>query len=469
MRRFLAFFAITALYASTIAPTMARAQEASYMDEPQPAASIGPRFAPGELLVKFRADAREAEKIDLRSRLGARLKERIHTLPMKEAGEGELQRLTIPRGRTLIEAIRELEGHPAVAFAEPNWIVTHQAVSNDPYYTNGSLWGMYGDATSPANQYGSQAGEAWANNHTGSSAVYVGVIDEGIDYRHEDLSANIWTNPYDPPDGIDNDGNGYVDDVHGWDFYDNDNSIYDGAPGDNSTDSHGTHVAGTIGGVGGNGKGVVGVNWRVTIISAKFLGPNGGYVSNAVKAVDYITDLKRRHGLNIVATNNSWGGGGYSQALHDAIIRAAKADILFIAAAGNNGTNNDRKANYPSNYNTSVGTSTESAASYDAVIAVAAIDRYGAKPSWSNYGAKTVDLGAPGVGIWSTTPNNTYSSFSGTSMATPHVTGGAALYASTHPGATAKQIKDAILQSTVPTSSLSGKTVTGGRLNVSGF
>lgn len=469
MRRFLAFFAITALYASTITPSITRAQEASDKNEPQPAVSTGPRFAPEELLVKFRPDAREVEKIDARSRLGARLKERIHTGPMKDAGEGELQRLAIPRGRTLIEAIRELESHPAVAFAEPNWIVTHQAVSNDPYYTNGSLWGMYGDATSPANQYGSQAGEAWANNHTGSSNVYVGVIDEGIDYRHEDLSANIWTNPYDPPDGIDNDGNGYVDDVHGWDFYNNDNSIYDGAPSDNSTDSHGTHVAGTIGGVGGNGKGVVGVNWSVTIISAKFLGPNGGYTSDAVKAVDYITDLKRRHGLNIVATNNSWGGGGYSQALHDAIIRAAKADILFIAAAGNNGTNNDRKANYPSNYDTSVGTSTESAASYDAVIAVAAIDRYGAKPRWSNYGARTVDLGAPGVGIWSTTPNNTYSSFSGTSMATPHVTGGAALYASTHPGVTAKQIKDAILQTTVPTSSLSGKTVTGGRLNVSSF
>lgn len=460
--------AMTSLYVPIATSTDVRGQESPHQDG-SPQIPSAPRFVADELLVQFRADITEAEKIDVRSRIGGRVRERIHTAPMRQFGQGELHRLAIPRGRSLIEAIHALENNPAIAFVEPNWIVTHQAVSNDPYYTNGSLWGMYGDATSPANQYGSQAGEAWANNHTGSSAVYVGVIDEGIDYRHPDLAANIWTNPYDPPDGIDNDGNGYVDDVHGWDFYNNDNTIYDGSPGDNTTDSHGTHVAGTIGAVGGNGKGVAGVNWAVTIISAKFLGPNGGYTSDAVKAIDYITDLKLRHGLNIVATNNSWGGGGYSQALHGAIIRAAKADILFVAAAGNNGTNNDRRANYPSNYDTTVGTSTESPASYDAVIAVAAIDKTGAKPKWSNYGARTVDLGAPGVGIWSTTPNNTYSSFSGTSMATPHVTGGAALYASTHPGATAKQIKDAILQSTIPTSSLNGKTVTGGRLNVSGF
>src|SRR5262249_48886988 len=151
------------------------------------------------------------------------------------------------------------------------------------------------------------------------------IVDEGIQFSHPDLSANIWTNSGEiPGDGIDNDGDGYIDDIHGWDFYNNDNSIYDG-----TSDDHGTHVTGTIGAAGGNGLGVAGVNWHVTYISAKFLGPNGGYTSDAVQAIDYMTYLKSKKGLNIVALNSSWGGGGYSQSLHDAIIRAAKADILF--------------------------------------------------------------------------------------------------------------------------------------------
>jgi subtilisin family serine protease len=198
---------------------------------------------------------------------------------------------------------------------------------------------------------------------------------------------------------------------------------------------------------------VVGVNWNVTYVSAKFLGRNGGTTANAVKAVDYITGLKTRHGLPVVATNNSWGGGGYSQALADAISRANTRNILFIAAAGNSGANTDSTPHYPSSYN------------LPNVISVAAIDKLGARASFSNYGASSVDLGAPGVGVWSTTAYNTYSSYSGTSMATPHVTGAAALYASTHPGASAAQIKNAILSSAIPTSSLSGRTLTGGRLD----
>jgi subtilisin family serine protease len=200
------------------------------------------------------------------------------------------------------------------------------------------------------------------------------------------------------------------------------------------------------------------------MISCKFLGRNGGTTANAILAVDYITDLKIRHGLNIVATNNSWGGGGFSQALKDAIDRANAADILFVAAAGNNGTNNDATASYPSNYTSAN------------VIAVAAITSTGALASFSQYGATSVDLGAPGQAIYSTVPVSQkgkivsgYASYSGTSMATPHVTGAAALYASTHSGATAAQIKSAILGSTVATGSLTGKCVTGGRLNVSGF
>ncbi|MGH9256792.1 MAG: S8 family serine peptidase [Vicinamibacterales bacterium] len=241
-------------------------------------------------------------------------------------------------------------------------------------------------------------------------------------------------------------------------------------------DAHGTHVSGTIGGAGGNGIGVAGVNWNVRIISAKFLGTTGGTTANAIKAVDYLTDLKSRHDLNIVATNNSWGGGGYSQGLHDAIIRGAKAGILFIAAAGNSATNNDTTSRYPSNYDTTIGTGTEAAASFDAVIAVAALcgssaSSYcsggaGTLASFSSYGATTVDLAAPGVSVYSTTPGNRYSSYSGTSMATPHVTGAAALYASIDPTKTADEIKEAILTSTTPTASLADETATGGRLNI---
>jgi subtilisin family serine protease len=326
---------------------------------------------------------------------------------------------------------------------------------------------MYGDATSPANQYGSQAGEAWAANKTGSNSVYVGIIDEGIQFTHPDLAGNVWTNPYDQADGLDNDGNGYVDDIHGWDFDGRNNTIYDGGQ-NGMVDDHGTHVTGTIGARGGNGIGVAGVNWNVTYISAKFLGRRGGTTANAIKAVDYITNLKTQHHLNIVATNNSWGGGGFSQGLLDAINRGGNANILFIAAAGNGGQdgvgdNNDTTANYPSNYQcTANGT-------YDCVIAVAAITSNGAKASFSNYGATRVDIGAPGSGVYSTTAFNTYSSYSGTSMATPHVTGAAALYASLHPGASAATIRQAIMNSATATPSLAGKTVTGGRLNVGGF
>jgi len=417
---------------------------------------------PGELLVQFKAGVSDDVKGRALGRINGEVLDEIRTEAMRQDGRGDLVLARFQPDLPPAAAKRALREDPAVLFAEPNYIYTHQAISNDTYYTNGSLWGMYGDATTPANQYGSQAGEAWAAGHTGSTDVYVGVIDEGIQFDHPDLAGQVWTNPYDPTDNIDNDGNGYVDDIHGWDFDGNNNTIYDGGTR-GSLDDHGTHVSGTIGGKGGNGIGVVGVNWNVTLISGKFLGRRGGTTANSIKAVDYFTDLKTRHGLNVVATNNSWGGGGFSQGLLDAIVRAAKQNILFIAAAGNSGTNNDATANYPSNYNTTAG------AGYDSVIAVAAITSTGGLASFSQFGATTVDLGAPGSGVWSTTAYNTYSSYSGTSMATPHVTGGAALYASTHPGSTAAAIRTALLSSAIPTASLSGKCVTGGRLNVSGF
>jgi subtilisin family serine protease len=419
------------------------------------AAKPSASFVPNQVIIQFRDGTTNVQQQAARSRVKATQKEKLRK---QHNNAAKLELASLPSGADVNAAINALEQDASVEFAEPNWIYTTDATSNDPYYTNGSLWGMYGDTSSPANQYGSQAAEAWATGATGSKAVYIGVIDEGIQYDHPDLDANVWINPYDPADGRDNDGNGYVDDVRGWDFANNDSTIYDGGKR-GSLDKHGTHVSGTIGGEGANSTGVAGVNWNVTLISGKFLGRNGGTTANAIKAVDYFTDLKVRHGLNIVATSNSWGGGGYSQALYDAVVRAAKQNILFIAAAGNSGTDNDTTASYPSNYDTTAG------AGYDAVIAVAAIDKAGNLASFSQYGAKTVDIGAPGVDIYSTLPYNSYGSYNGTSMATPHVSGAAALYASTHSGATAAQIKSALLNSAVPTDSLTGKTVTGGRLD----
>ena len=461
MKKLVAVLVCAVLCSMTLLPATSRGQNANAA-----AQATGAAFVPGELLVQFSGDATDEDKGRALGRINGEAAEVIRSKAARNDGRGDLVLAHFQPDLPQAAAIRNLKDDPAVEFAEPNWIYTHQATSTDPYYTNGSLWGMYGDGTSPANQYGSQAGEAWAAGHTGSADVYVGVIDEGIQFDHPDLAGQVWTNAFDASDGVDNDGNGYVDDIHGWDFANDDNTVYDGGT-QGKLDDHGTHVSGTIG-ARANGLGVVGVNWNVTLISGKFLGRSGGTTANAIKAVDYFTALKVQKGLNIVALNNSWGGGGFSQALLDAIVRAAMQNILFIAAAGNGGRdgvgdNNDTTASYPSNYNTTA------AAGYDSVIAVAAITSSGAKSSFSNYGATTVDIGAPGSGVYSTTAYGTYSSYSGTSMATPHVTGAAALYASTHPGATALQIKNAILSSAVATASLAGKTVTGGRLNVSSF
>ena len=436
-----------------------------------PGAAADPKapYAPGEVLVGFKRESGQKDRDAAISKAKGRVLKHLATELDLDEGEPGVYR--IATDLSVDAAIEALQKNPNVAFAEPNWLVAHSATANDTYYSNGSLWGMYGDDAPDAigpvgttNAYGCAAEDAWAAGTTGSSDVCVGIVDEGLQFAHPDIAANVWTNPYDWADGVDNDLNGYVDDIHGWDFYNNDNSVYDAGG-----DAHGTHVAGTIGATGANGSGVAGVNWNVTMISAKFLGPNGGYLSDAIAALDYLRDLKTRHGLRIVATNNSWGGGGYSSGLHTAILKAAKEGILFVAAAGNSGSNNDSTASYPSNYSTLENSFTEPAASYEAVIAVAAIASDGTKASWSSYGASKVDLGAPGVSVLSTVPTNSYAYYSGTSMATPHVTGAVALYASAFPSATASEIRSALLGNTLPTSSLAGITVTGGRLNLAGL
>jgi len=382
-----------------------------------------------------------------------------------------------------------------------------QAISNDTGYLNGSLWGMQGDQTAIKNQYGSQAGEAWTAGYTGNMKTVVGIVDTGIDYTHVDLYLNIWLNQGEIPvsfkaklrdidadglitfrdlnnaanssfvtdknnnglidagdllkdtrwaNGNDQDGNGFKDDLIGWDFVNNDNDPFD----DNG---HGTHVAGTIGGIGGNGLGVAGVNWNVQMAAIKMLSASGGGDgANGVKALDYFTTASILAGTsqNFVATNNSWIGGGFSQAMLDAITRAAQADILVVAAAGNSASNNDVTGYYPTNYDTTA------TAGYDAVISVASLTSEGTLSYFSNYGTTKVDLAAPGSSVYSTLPGDSYGSLSGTSMATPHVTGAAALYASANPNATAAQIKAAILGTAEATTSLSGLMVTGGRLDV---
>jgi subtilisin family serine protease len=422
-------------------------------EPPSPTPSIGwaPTFAPGAVLVGYTTDASVTTRAAARRSVAARA-----FAPLSRLAP-DAERIALPAGTSVPQAIATLQRAPGVRYAEPDWLLRPTATSNDPAVTGGRTWGLYGASTSPNNAFGSDAMTAWAANRTGSRDIIVGVVDTGTDISHPDLKDNIFTNPGEiPGNGIDDDKNGYVDDTNGWDFHYNDRTVYDSA----NSDSHGTHVAGTIGAVGGNGIGVAGVNWQVTMVPAKFLGPNGGSLSNAVKALDYLTDLKRRHNLNLVASNNSWGGGGFSSTLQAAINRGGDAGILFVAAAGNSTTNNDATASYPSNY-----ACTTETRRWDCVVAVASIASTGAISSFSSYGKTTVDLGAPGEGIYSTVPAGTYATYSGTSMATPHVTGAVALCRAAFPAMGADAVRSALLANTVATASLGGKTVTGGRLN----
>lgn len=344
-------------------------------------------------------------------------------------------------GQSLVTTLENLQPNTKVELVQPNARFSVENVPNDPSFSR--LYAMNNSGqTGGTFDADIDAAEAW-NSTTGTGQTVVAVIDTGVDYNHPDLAANIWTNPGEiAGNGVDDDGNGYVDDIHGYDFVNNDANPMD----DNG---HGTHVSGTIGAVGNNGIGVAGVNWHTKIMALKFLDASGsGYLSDAIRALDYAV----ANGARI--SNNSWGGGGYEATLGQAIARAGAIGHIFVAAAGNSANNNDVKSSYPANY------------AYDNVVAVAATDQNDNLASFSNYGPTTVDIAAPGVSIYSTLPGNSYASYSGTSMATPHVTGALSLYLDANPTATYKQAINALYQSADSLPSLQNRVAGARRLNV---
>ena len=391
----------------------------------------GPPFVPGEVILKFKDHATEQEKNQVRSALGGT---HLRGLGRIRAELRQLGTLTVE------EAVTQYRAHPKVEYIEPNYILNVVETPNDQRFNE--LYGLHNTGQTGGTPGADiRATNAW-DVFTGSSQTLIGVIDTGVDYTHPDLQANIWTNPGEiPGNNNDDDGNGYIDDIHGWDFVNDDNDPMD-------DHGHGSHVSGTIGAVGNNGIGVVGVCWNVKIMGLKFLSASGsGSTANAVLAVQYATQMGVR------LTSNSWGGGGFSQALFDAIQDANLNGILFVAAAGNNGANTDASPHYPSSYN------------LPNIIAVAATDHNDQLASFSNYGATSVDLAAPGVNILSTFPGASYGAISGTSMATPHVSGAAGLVFGRFPSIGHLDAKGLILSRVDPLPNLAGVVQTGGRLN----
>ena len=398
------------------------------------------QWVPGEVIVKFKPGLKAAQKAAI-----------IQGQQIQDFRSIGYEQWKI-EGKSVEDAVYALEKDPNIEFAEPNYVLYAYDTPNDPSY--GLLWGMNntgqadGGGTAGTPDADIDAPEAWSVFH-GSNAVTVAVIDTGIDYTHPDLAANAWTNPGEiAGNGIDDDANGYIDDIHGWDFANGDNDPMD----DND---HGSHCSGTIGGVGNNGVGVAGVNWNVKIMGCKFLSAAGsGSTAGAISCIQYATLM----GVDVMS--NSWGGGPYDAALEAAIQAAYAADIFFIAAAGNSGVDTDASANYPSCYNVP---------NVIAVLATNNRDQRVNEAGWwaSNYGATTVDIGAPGLYIYSTIRGGAYDSFSGTSMATPHVAGAMAMLRGRFPSITVDAGKNLLMTiGNDPVPALSGLCITGGRLNL---
>ena len=371
-----------------------------------------PRYALDRVIVKFKGGQFRLQALsEVKSQYGLQ--------SIKEFRNLNIYVFKLPKDKTPHEAIAELRKRPDVEYAEPDYIYTIKAIPNDPLWSN--LWGLEKI----------QAPLAW-DITTGSQSVVVAVIDTGVDYNHPDLQANMWQDP----------ATGYYG-----------KNCITGAPNPNDPmddNGHGTHVAGTIGAVGNNGVDVVGVNWQVKIMALKFMGSDGsGTTSDAIDCINYAI----KKGAHII--NASWGGYGYSQALRNAIESAKNAGILFVAAAGNEANDNDLTPLYPASYD------------LENIISVAATDQNDLLASFSNYGRNSVHVGAPGVGILSTLPNNNYGNKSGTSMASPHVAGLAALLKAQNPSYTWRELKCRIMKGVDPLSSLNGKPITGGRINAS--
>jgi subtilisin family serine protease len=404
----------------------------------------GPRWraVPGELIVGFE------EGVSARGERRALARAAVAT--KKRFADIEAALVSVSRDK-LAQTLALLRADPRVRYAERNYRVfaaDHGAAPNDPSIHQ--QWGLdnFGQTVNgfPGTADADiDAQEAWGTT-TGSASVIVGILDTGLDLTHPDLAANVWVNSGENcagcrTDGVDNDGNGYVDDWRGWDFVNNDNNP-------NDDHGHGSHVAGIIGAVGNNGIGVAGVNWDVELMPLKFLSAAGsGTTADAIEALLYAT----ANGADL--TNNSWADAPFSQAMLDAINEADAAGSLFVAAAGNDSLDRDTYTDYP--------------AAYDApnIIVTAATDSNDVKAWFSGYGARTVDLGAPGADVYSTWRLGTYNYASGTSMATPHVAGAAALAKATFPGASDLGLKALLLRTTDPNPSLTGRSTTGGRLN----
>src|SRR5438093_5970415 len=397
---------------------------------------------PGEILVRFRDEPKAAKQVDQLSVLaeqdGRQIPIQIERLSDKAEIVQGLRLARVPPDETG-RAIEALQARTDVIYAEPNFIRHKFATPNDARFTE--QWALNNTGQGGKVDADIDADLAW-DTTTGSNQVVVGVIDEGMDINHPDLQPNIWTNGAEiPGNGVDDDGNGFVDDIHGWDFFHNDASVYDGSPGDSNTDAHGTHVAGIIGAAGNNAIGVTGVNWQAGLLPLKILGadnewPAASSVLLTVRAYTYAKQMRDLYaatggarGANLRVLNNSYGGYGNSQAERDAIRALGESGILFVAAAGNDSRSNDRNPVFPANYNE------------PNVIAVASSNRYDWPSGFSNYGSRTVHMAAPGEDILSTTPHGTYAFASGTSMASPHVAGAAALVCAANPSISISRLR----------------------------
>ncbi len=415
-----------------LAPTLSLAQGMSQIartldkrDKSLLEHSVGLSQSPTRIIVRFKPDA------SVNDRANARAAAKASVLHQSKLVSG-LEVLDSDLGAP--NAMSALQHNPHVLYAEFDSVIRVDNVPNDHQYS--LLW-----ALNDADGYNLHAPEAWSLS-TGDPNFVIADIDTGMQLDNVDLAANLYSNLKEVAgNAIDDDGNGFVDDTHGWNFYDNNNDATD-------LNGHGTHTAGTMGAVGNNALGVTGVNWRCKIMPLKFIGPNGGYTSDAIRALEYAV----RMGVKV--SNNSWGNTTYEQSLTDAIAAAQTAGHLFVAAAGNTGGNTDVSPQYPASYTNAN------------IISVAAVDSTGALPWFTSYGPTSVDIAAPGVGIYSTVPGNSIESMDGTSMASPHVAGGAALLWGMNPTWTWLGIKNRILARAVQTPALKGMCVSGGRLDL---